>query len=133
MRLLRFRWHRILREIRVFKDDVSEEALDRCRECLDLLIVEHAARDILMRKRQRRPRHLIVIVRERVLRHEGLRVLNDLERVVGQHAMIKHFRVRKRGLIAEQNLEEVERLDMASEHNENHGQGRRENEAHGSP
>jgi hypothetical protein len=57
-----------------------------------------------------------------VLGHEGLRVLDDFERIVREHAMIKHLRVRKRRFVAEQDLEEVERFDMASEHDQNDGQ-----------
>ena len=64
---------------------------------------------------------------------EFLGILGGVIGIVGQHAQIQAFLHRKRGLIAQHDVEEFEALDMPPQHHKAHGQRGGEQQADGPP
>ena len=92
-------------------------------------LVERAALRIGLRELQALQGDFVVVGRERSFLQKLLGLFGGFGGIAGEHALVEDFRRRQRRPVAEHDVEEFQPLDMASEHDEAHGQRRREHEA----
>src|SRR5207244_9699389 len=81
---------------------------------------EHAAIAVGLSHHQRRYRDLVEKRLDRFLLGKFLGLLGRLFRIAGQQALIEAFLRRQYWLIAEQDVEEAQRRQVPSEHDEAH-------------
>ena len=89
-------------------------------------VIEHAPIDVELSQREPLDRDLVVIDRQGLVLEERFGLMRGLVGVVRQHALIKALLRRQCRLVAEQHLEELQMLDMPPQHNQAHGQRRRQ-------
>ena len=75
----------------------------------------------------------VVIVFQRGVAEEGLRLLRRLDRIAGQHPLVHQLRRRQRRLVAEQDIEKLQAVDMAADHHQTDGEGRRQHQPDRAP
>ncbi len=81
----------------------------------------------------RRHQHRVAVSGEGVGLEEGAGALDHRVGVTGEDALVEVLRQGQRRHLAEQDLERVERLDVAARHHQAQGQGRRHHQAHRTP
>ena len=89
-------------------------------------VIERAPIDVQLSQREPLDRDFVVIDRQGLALEERFGLMRGLVGVVGEQALIKALLRRQRRLVAEQHLEELQMLDMPPQHNQAHGQRRRQ-------
>ena len=96
-------------------------------------VVECAAIDVELSQREPPDCDLVIIDRQGIVLEERFGLMRGLVGVVRQHALIKALLRRQWRPVAEQHLEELQMLDMPPQHNQAHGQRRRQKEPDRAP
>ncbi len=92
-------------------------------------VIERAAIDVELSQRQPPDRDLVVIGRQGFVLEERFGSMRGLAWVVREHVLIETFFRRQRRLVAEQHLEKLQVLDMPPQHDQAHGQRRRQQQS----
>src|SRR5579862_1908231 len=97
------------------------------------LMLEHAAVDVPLRERQTAKRNFVVIRCQRLLLEEHLGLMRRLVGVVCEHSLIKTLLQSQSGLVAENDIEEFQSLDMSTEHDKAERQRSRKKQSNRPP
>ena len=117
--------------------DVIGEVVDQAEDgLLDLHpahMLQHPAIDVQLSQRQAAYGDLVVIFRQRLALEIELGLMGGLVRVVGEHALIEILLQRQGRLVAQDDGEKLQPLDMPAEDHEAEGQGRRQEQPDRAP
>src|SRR5436305_219320 len=113
--------------------EVVDNFSNRVTDTLHALAVECAAFRIGLSKPQAPHENLVVIFGKRAFLEKFLSLLSRLDRISGEHTLIDYLLRAQGRLIAEQNVEKVQMIDMPAEHHQTDGQGSRQNQPDWAP
>ena len=109
--------------------EIIDDFGDGVPDSLHAIFVEQAPLGVVLRELQRLEENFIVIFGQRLRFQKGSRLFGRFYRITRKHALIDQFRRRQGWLVAEHDLEELEPVDMPTDHDETGRQGRCQNKA----
>ena len=92
-------------------------------------VIERTPIDVELSQREPLDHDFVVIDRQGFVLEERFGLMRGFVGVVRQHALIKALLRRQCRLVAEQHLEKLQMLDMPPQHNQAHGQRRRQQQS----
>ena len=113
--------------------EIVDEILDRRLHRLQRFALQHPALRVRCGELEAFQRDVVVIGDERPVLEQDLGMVARLVGIAGEDALIEVFHRRQRGPITEQHVEEFKVLDVAAEHHQQHGEGRRQDQPDRSP